>query len=155
MTQEYKDLFCHRLNEQQHGQTCGYWFTVRQSSFAHTAFGTRDGLDRWLSERGLSLKDELPEPGTSSRIIGSYRQTSHMVEDAAIVEQIDGIKTRVMSNGHWVVGVIVTDADGVKHIHACNPNVKNRTVFDYIESRWMMGSGYTGDVNGNQVARVK
>jgi hypothetical protein len=28
-------------------------------------------------------------------------------------------------------------------------------VFDYIESRWMMGSGYTGDVNGNQVARVK
>lgn len=48
------------LNEEQHKETCGYWFTVRHRGMAHTAFRTVEELREWLSANDLVLGGPLP-----------------------------------------------------------------------------------------------
>ena len=140
--QVYSDLYAASLTPEFHEKTCGYWFTVAHvTGTAHTAFATRAGLDRWLSERGLSLENDLPEAGTSgwTRITGEYRTESHgeFVSDDYRDGMGEGdfyalrpiVVTAAMSNGDYTLALI-TDDDGVRTVHTLNPNVRTRLVFD-------------------------
>lgn len=138
MTQTHDSLRASRLNHAMHKQTCGYWYTVTSGSFAHTAFATRAGLDRWLEERGLKLVDPLDDEPSHSKIDGTYRSCSHL-HDSESFPLIAGERSRTLSNGDWVEAIISQDADGIRTVHTLNPNVRDRKVFDYTESRLMMG----------------
>jgi hypothetical protein len=140
-TQAYNKLYATSLTPEWHEKTCGYWFTVTNGATAHTAFATRADLDRWLSERGLSLEDELPEAGTfgTTRIIGEYRTASHgeFVSDDYRDGMGEGdfyslrpvVITAAMSNGEYTLALI-TEEDGIRTVHMLNPNVRTRLVFD-------------------------
>lgn len=134
-------LIC--LDEEARSRGCGYWYTVTASAFALTAFDTEAGVARWAEERGLTLPDgALSHRGqnASYRINGQYRTTMIMTEDPAEVEQApDGIMTRTLSNGDYVVANIVTDPDGIRRVRTLNPNVKTRKVYNYRESSRLMG----------------
>jgi hypothetical protein len=137
-----KSLRVSHLDYYSHKRTCGYWYTVTAGSFSHTAFATRAGLDRYLAERGLSLATPLHTGDTvddisHAEIIGTYREESHL-HDAATFQQIQGERTRTLSNGDWVEAIITTDPDGIRTVHTLNPNVRDRLVFDYRESCKMM-----------------
>ena len=149
-TQTYDQLYAASLTREQHERTCGYWFTVTNGSMAHTAFATRAGLDRWLSERGLSLENDLPDAGTwgTTRVLGTYRTASHgefsPTEDNPY-RMVEGDWTSVrptmataeMSNGDYTMA-LVTEEDGVRTVHTLNPNVKTRIVYDRKETaRWL------------------
>jgi hypothetical protein len=136
MRSTHKKLWTCWIDEEQHRRTCGYWFLVYADGMAHTAFETRAGLDRWLRERGLSLGNELDSQPSSSPIVGEYRTESHM--EAQALAGLTGELTRSLSNGDYVDAVITTDADGLRTVHTLNPNVRERRVYDYAESRRMM-----------------
>lgn len=137
MVTTYDRLHVCRLTPEQHARTCGYWYTVQSRCTAHTAFATRAGLDRWLSERGLTLTNELPAEGDWCEIIGSYRTDSHLCHASAL-DLFTGLRTRTLSNGDYVEAVITTDEDGLRTVHTLNPNVRNRFTFDYRESETLM-----------------
>jgi hypothetical protein len=139
--QTYSQLYAASLTQEAHEKTCGYWFTVTNAATANTAFATRAGLDRWLSERGLSLEGELPAAGTygGTRIIGEYRTASHgeFLSDDFRDGMGEGdfyslnpiAATAEMSNGDYTLALI-TEEDGVRTVHTLNPNVKTRVEFD-------------------------
>jgi hypothetical protein len=142
--QIYDNLYAYSLTPEQHERTCDYWFNVTNGAMAHTAFHTRAALDRWLTERNLTLENELPEPGTSgsARIIGEYHTESHGVRlhqpgeewvgmgpgDFYNLRPIAAMPT--LSNGEYTLA-LVTEEDGVRVINTLNPNVRSRVVFDY------------------------
>jgi hypothetical protein len=140
-TQTFDKLFATSLTPEQHERTCGYWFTVTNGAVAHTAFATRAGLDRWMTERGLTLENELPEAGTwgTTRVLYGYRSALHgesLSDDLA-----DGMgpgdfyslqpvmATAAMSNGAYTLAFI-TEEDGIRTVHTLNCNVRSRVVFD-------------------------
>jgi hypothetical protein len=147
--QHYSKLYAASLTAEQHERTCGYWFTVTNGAMAHTAFATRAGLDRWLSERGLSLETDLPEAGTSgfTRIIGEYYTESHGVSVSKdfSVSMDPGdfyrlhpiVATTDLSNGRYTLALI-TEEDGIRTVHTLNPNVKTRVVFDHFKTAELM-----------------
>jgi len=94
-------------------------------------------LDRYLQERGLKLAGSLDEAPSGCHIEGTYRTESHRY-DADTFEQLQGERSRTLSNGDWVEAVITLDADGVRTVHTLNPNVRTRRVYDYRESLAMM-----------------
>lgn len=141
--QVHGNLWASSLTQEAHERTCGYWFTVTSGACAHTAFTTRAGLDRWLSERGLALEGELPEAGTwgNTRIVGTYCAESHgdfvsddyrdgMVEDEAWHSLEPVLATAALSNGDYTMALITEDAGGVRTVHTLNPNVRTRVVYD-------------------------
>lgn len=147
--QSYSSLYVASITAEQHERTCGYWFIVTNGSMSHTAFETRAGLDRWMSERGLTLESELAEAGTHSftRILGEYRTVSHgefLSDDFR-----DGMgpgdfyalrpiaATAEMSNGSYTLALI-TEENGVRTVHHLNPNVRDRVVFDHFPTRTLM-----------------
>lgn len=138
MKRTYTALWCTRLSADSHRRTCGYWYTVTQSTMAHTAFRSREALDLWLSDRGLMLPAPMDNPeGDWCGIVGTYREHVHMI-DPAEFDKIEGLQTRDMSNGEWTKAIISTDADGIRTVHTLNPNIRTRTVYDYAESNLMM-----------------
>jgi hypothetical protein len=137
MTTTYARLYVCRLNEEFHRRTCGYWYTVTDYGTPHTAFVTRAGLDRWMSERGLSLAGSLNEVPSHCAIVGAYRTESHL-HDAADFAGLEGEHTRTLSNGDWVEAIITHDPDGLRTVHTLNPNVRDRKTFDYRESCALM-----------------
>lgn len=137
-TTHYRNMQVTALNEEQHERTCGYWYTVTCGATAHTAFATRAGLQRWMTERGLALAGELPEvtgEWATMPVIGEYYSMSHgrfvpdhdhmMVADDAWYALQPAIITAVMSNGSYTLGII-TEKSGVRTVHYLNPNVKTR-----------------------------
>ena len=140
-SQVYDSLYATSLTPEWHEKTCGYWFTVTNGAMAHTAFETRAGLDRWLSERGLTLENDLPEAGTfgTTRITGEYRTKSHGefigddyrdgMGEGDFYSLVPVAATAAMCNGDYTLALITED-DGVRTIHTLNPNVKTRVVFD-------------------------
>lgn len=138
-TREYNGLRVTSLTKAQHDNTCGYWFLVTAGSMSHTAFADRDHLIQWLDDRGLSMSGELELAGTYSTVAvdGSYRDTSHLSYDK--LYSLDGKRVRVLSNGDYTLGVIAADEDGIMNVHSLNPNLRDRIVFDYPESREMVG----------------
>ena len=145
----YDKLYATSLTPEFHEQTCGYWFTVTCGSTAHTAFATRAGLDRWMSERGLSLENDLPDAGTfgSTRVVGEYRTASHgeFVSDNPSDSMGEGdfyslqpiAATASMSNGRYTLALITED-DGMRTVHTLNPNVKTRVEFDRSKTDALM-----------------
>lgn len=148
--QVHNKLYATSLTPEFHEKTCGYWFTVTNGAMAHTAFATRAGLDRWLSERGLTLESDLPEAGTfgTTRVIGEYRTESHgeFLSD----DPRDGMgegdwsslhpiaATATLSNGDYTLALI-TEEGGVRTVHTLNPNVRTRPVFDRkTTAEWLM-----------------
>jgi hypothetical protein len=152
-TLSYDKLHATSLTSEQHERTCGYWFTVTSGATAHTAFATRAGLDRWLSERGLSLAGELPDAGTwgTTRVTGEYRTASHgafspaednpyrMVADDEWGALSPMAATADLSNGRYTLALI-TEQDGIRTVHTLNPNVKTRVEFDRRNTAaWLAG----------------
>lgn len=136
--QVYKQLYAASLTREFHERTCGYWFTVTAGSTAHTAFATRAGLDRWLTERDLLLESELPDAGTSgfARIIGEYQAASHgeplvggSMGEGGFYALRPVAVTMAMSNGQYTLALI-TEEDGMRVINTLNPNVRTRVVFN-------------------------
>jgi hypothetical protein len=138
----YSNLVATTLTREAHEHTCGYWFTVTTGAMAHTAFRTRDGLDQWLNERGLSLESDLPEAGTfgTTRVAGEYRAVWHgeFLSD----DPRDGMGegdfyslkpvavTATLSNGDYTLALI-TEEGGMRVVNTLNPNVRTRVVLDY------------------------
>jgi len=127
------------LSPEQNQRTCNYWYTVTTNvSTPHTAFNTEAGLRRWLDDRGLSLKSELPERGTWAvfSIEGAYYKNSLM--DKAGFDTIvksDARKIKVLDNAEFTLGALTKSADGLVTVNYLNCNVRDRQVFDYNESR--------------------
>jgi hypothetical protein len=130
-----------RLTPEQHARTCNYWYTVTSGSMAHTAFTHRHHLDAWLSMLGLSLDGPLSDSEWQCvRAVGSYRtKMCYSAEDVAAFHAATGVETRWMSNAQYTLAKIVTDDDGIKTVWYLNPNVKDRPVYDYPESRQLVG----------------
>ena len=138
-TTQHGALSVASLDRDCHERTCSYWYTVTSGATAHTAFATRAGLDRWLSDRGLVLECELPEHGEigTSRIVGTYRERSYL--DAAEFDNLRPLlATAVLSNGDYTLGLITEDDDGTRIVHHLNPNVRTRLVFDRRRTREVM-----------------
>jgi hypothetical protein len=128
---------CHLTNDMA-SRTCGpYYYTVHHHGMAHTAFCTREHLDLWMRERGLALAQPIDNPADWSPILGEYR--TNFVTEAKGMLSLAGHVTRRLSNGQYTLCVITTDSDGVKVENVANPNCKDRIIYDYAESRKMMG----------------
>ena len=127
------------LTEEQHARTCNYWYLVRSDYIhAHTAFETKHGLMRWLTERNLSLTEPLTEPGTHSvqSINGEYVSNS-MMSKKAFDKLSPVFYTRTLSNGDYTLAAITED-DGIRTVNYLNPNVHERRIFDYKETNSVM-----------------
>ncbi|UBV20340.1 MULTISPECIES: hypothetical protein [Mycolicibacterium] len=123
--QEFDRLWATSLTPEMHERTVGYWFTVTNAAVAHTAFRTRDELDQWLTERGLTLASPLPQAGEGgdSQIIGSYRRSLDRDQDR--FESLEPILvTTAWDNGERVPAKI-TEADGVRTVHVMNVNYRD------------------------------
>ena len=133
--QQYSRLSLTVLNQEMHDRTCGYWFTVSDYGTAHTAFATRSALVNWLSERGLTTAEEIPDPGSirTIKIEGAYRTS--LDGDREAFDALEGERTRVLQNGEYTLAIITHDDDGLRTVHRLNPNVRDRPVFDYQQSR--------------------
>lgn len=137
----YDNLMVTALNAEQHAQTCGYWYTVTNGAQAHTAFATRQGLERWLSERGLSC--EIPTAvkvcdygkglRNSARINGKYsRRLISSLDDFYALPAI--VETKNVDNGDYTDSRIVQE-DGYRVEYIVNCNTKGRRVYDYRTAR--------------------
>jgi len=130
-----KNLSLACLTPEQHAQTCGYWYCVQTDCMSWTAFATVEGLNRWLEERGLTLSEPLPPAKTHQwqTIIGEYIEASHMSYDEFYA--LEGKRTKVLSNAAYTMGIITTNEEGLKVVNFLNCNCKDRTVYEYFESR--------------------
>lgn len=142
MLETFNNLRVCALNAEQHAKTCNYWYTVHHGALSgHNAFETRSGLERWLDERGLTC--EIPtaiQPedygkgfSCGSQIIGTYRKQSHFSYDELYALPVL-IRTKVMDNGDYTLGLITLDDDGIRTVHYMNCNCHDRIVFDYRET---------------------
>jgi hypothetical protein len=139
----YENLSVCALNAEQHLRTCGYWYVVTDRASPHTAFATQRGLLRWMEERGLSV-DAVPKAvapldsgkGLSNhcRIHGKYATRTHMSMDAFYALPNVVVRTKALCNGDYVEALI-TQEDGYRTVHTLNPNVRDRKVFDYRDTR--------------------
>jgi len=122
---EYSNLWATALTPEQRDHTCGYWYVVTDGATAHTAFRSREALDTWLRERGLTLDSELPgtwsnDPGASG-ISGTYRTSSE--RDRATYDALTPVlATTVIRNGELVEAKIAADGYGVRTVHTMNVN---------------------------------
>lgn len=76
--------------------------------------------------------------GASFFIIGQYYEWLSF-NDKEAFDAMNAPTTRVMSNGRYTLGKILTEPDGTKTIVALNCNIKERIEFDYQESSLLFG----------------
>jgi hypothetical protein len=134
-TSFYEKLYLTTLDATGHEGTCNYWYLIEANGYAHMGFTTRKGLLKWLAERAILLTEPLPEHGVYStqHLLGSYEMVSHM--DAVECYSIEGAHVRVVNNGQYTLAILARDDNGTVQEHVCNPNVKDRIIFDATESR--------------------
>ena len=141
MKQRYDNLAVISLTPEQHENTCNYWYLVQDNWAAHTAFTEKEHLLNWLTERGLTLTENLPEKGIHSvqKINGAYISESHYGNSSTIKFNLINplLETRTLSNGSYTLAKI-TESDGIRTVHTLNPNM-DRVEYDYFESRSMVG----------------
>lgn len=132
--QTFDHLSLSSLNQEQHQRTCGYWYVATNNNGPHTAFRTKAAALRWLERFGLTIEDELPDPGASSfrRVQGGYRRVGHM--DVGAFNALSGEKVLCLDNANYTEGVVTTDEDGLRTLHHLNCNV-DRPTFDHAVSR--------------------
>ncbi len=159
MNGTYGPFWITHLTHEQHMRTCGYWFTVQtHGCTAHTAFRTREALDAWLDLYGIRLERPLGEAPDYVRSESVYRERCYMDFDA--FEAIEGIPILKMSNGTHTLGKITTDDDGIRTVHYCNPNVKQRAAYDWRIADELIDHGdytppthYLGQVVGHMTQK--
>lgn len=143
MINTYSNLSVCALNAEQHAKTCGYWYTVTTGcATPHTAFATRQGLERWLDERGLTcdiptmVRPEDYGKGLCNHafISGTYRQQSHMSYDEFYALPVF-IRTKVVDNWDYTLGIITNDEDGIRTVHHMNCNCHDRIEYEYATAR--------------------
>lgn len=140
MIQTHDKLYVGSLTPEQHARTCNYWYVVQSAYYPHIAFTHKHHLLQWLRDRGLELTQELPaERGVHSwqSVKGAYRTA--LDGDMDVFNQLQGLLTRGLQNGQYTLTIITHDDDGLRTEHKLNPNVRNRPVFDYAESRELVG----------------
>jgi hypothetical protein len=89
-------------------------------------------LNRWLSERGLTLAEPLPENHDkyiSIKVIGSY------YDNCLFGKLPEGVETKKMSNGRYTRATITDHPDGSKVINYHNVNVRDRIEYDSQETK--------------------
>lgn len=124
---EYSNLWATALTPEQRDHTCGYWYVVADGAAPHTAFRSREALDTWLRERGLTLTGDLPgtwsnEHGVSG-IAGMYRTSSE--RDRATYDALTPVLVAtVPDNGNSVEARITEDSYGVRTVHVMNVNYR-------------------------------
>lgn len=132
------DVTC--LNEDMHNRTCGYWYTVKSFCSPHTAFATKEGLLRWLDERGLKLTGNLPEHRGDAAFIhvtGQYRRAMH--RNRQIFDSVAPLlETVELDNAQYTKAKITQDVDQSRTVHFMNCNYE-REIFDYAETRAKCG----------------
>jgi hypothetical protein len=139
-------LIC--LSPEQNQNTCNYWYTITTNvATPHTAFNTEAGLRKWLAERGLSVKEDLPERGTWAvfKIDGAYYKNAMLDKEAfdAIV-QTNAQKIKVLDNAEFTLGALTKDEHGLTTVNYLNCNIRDRLVYDYQESREVL-EPFVGD----------
>lgn len=142
-TRTYNDLHLTCLGVHGPRTTCGYFYAVQHQAMSHTAFRTRAALLQWLALRGLTIKGELPATDAEAgcyRIEGSYREATHGERVTFYDNILRGTFTREMSNGRYTLGLITTDADGIRTVHTLNVNLP-RPEFDHAASRALEDAG--------------
>lgn len=129
-TQTYDRLHVLALDKAAHDRTCGYWYTVDSRATAHTAFKSRAALLQWATERGLTIDGEVPDAGTraSLPVLGAFRTALHM--SPTRFGTLQGEESRTMCNGDYTRAIITHDDDGLRTVHALNPNVRTRQIFN-------------------------
>lgn len=139
-TREHSRLIVQALVPKMAAQTCGpYLYAVTSDGFTpHTAFRTREHLDQWLDNLGLSLEEELvQDSGGYADIKGGYRTTAHLSYDKFYA--LEGKRIRHMDNSDYTLGILATDEDGVVNLHYLNCNLLDRPVFEPAASRELVG----------------
>ena len=122
------DVIC--ITPEQHEKTCGYWYLITQRGTSHTAFKTKQGLFRWILERGL----ELSEPVPVNR--GEYKNITirgEYYDNMTFKELPAGMETKQLDNADYTRATI-TEYEGLNVINFQNCNVKDRKVFDYFQT---------------------
>lgn len=125
----YKGFYLHIVdvkNEQDLNRAQGYKYLVRCESYAHTAFYTKKGLKKWLSERGLTIGKRSGY--RSVNLKGEY--TRNLMLDQEEFNQMyrsgEYKEIKVMDNADYTLG-LVKDSN----VYLLNCNIKTRTVFPY------------------------
>ena len=98
---------------------------------AHTAFTTKPGLYKWLSERGLALSEPLP---SKDETFGTVDIAGHYYDNMILEDLPEGLEVKRMSNGAYTRATITRHDDGAMVINYHNPNVQNRITYDYATS---------------------
>lgn len=133
------------LDPEQHERTCGYWYLVKQDNYAHTAFRTREAFLAWAALYNLTVDaDAVPLAGTYAygRISGQYRRTAHIgvARNTHVAGDyvggydeffaLEGDRIRLTDNGEITLGIVTTDADGIRNVHHLNCNMRDRPKFE-------------------------
>lgn len=139
--EKYDGLMVCSLTPEWNKRTCNYWYTVTSHATSHTAFNQLSSLHKWMDERGLTLKSELPPHGEHGVvwIVGEYRRQAHMSYDEFYNLPNVVVESKTLSNGDYVRARITQDLDGIRTVHTLNPNCRQREVFNYNECRIAQG----------------
>ena len=142
MKRIYDKLRLCQLDPEQSKARLDYWFTVTHGSMSHTAFRTQEALMLWLEERGLKLTEELAEHGEwkPQKIEGRYVSHMHHNYTEFYGLKDDAEEVRKLSNGSYTLGLITTDAEGIKTVNYLAP-ASFRHTFDYRKTYEMRNRG--------------
>ena len=137
MNEKINNLTLCSITQDQHKQTCGYWYLIQHNGMAHTAFATKRGLYRWLMERGLKLSEPLPvKRGVHShqKIIGCYELNSYIISEKQW-KNLPGVfaKIKKLSNGDYTEGKLTMNKSGDIVVNYLNPNCHYRKIYDYAK----------------------
>ena len=115
------------LTKEQSTQHHGYNYLITRRAVSYTAFRTRKGLTRWLTERGLILPEPLPDDGVSAFML----LIGHFYENMTFKDLPNGIEAKQLSNGRYTRATITSDPDDcARVINYQNPNVTDRIEYD-------------------------
>ena len=131
---DFDGFAIYALDDDQHEQTCGYWYTVTHRSQAHTAFKTRAGLLRWLADRNLVPDGDVPAEKSRQMVYvpGGYSECCHM-SARTLPPDWAGPESRQMDNARYTLSRLVTDGGRVT-VHYANCNDHARTEYDRADA---------------------
>jgi hypothetical protein len=127
----YNSFWLSILNDpEQRKQHMGYRYIIQTyGGTPHTAYRTKSGLRRFLSDTGLKI--HRPFRKGSGRLSGRYIRTMLMVSRKDFDSKYGQLrKSHCLDNGDYVRCYIETGAAG-NTIYLQNCNMKDREVLDY------------------------
>ena len=98
-----------------------YRYLVLNGPYSLTAFRTKSGLKRWLSDFGLTIR--YHSRNSSSVMFTVEGEAIHISVWRGEFEQIDYDETTYrLSNGDYTLNRIVRGSDGITRVYYMNPN---------------------------------